>query len=178
MYSKYKYHPKILVYLNNKRNEYLEHLELNKKSKLKVFGLHNNSFSSEDISRDLDIDISKIKETLTDLYDLGFIDCNDFRYSSKENTITYIESNHFENKRNSYLKNDIVRDIKDILIIAVAISTLIFPFILPKIECNTYEKDLQEQQLEVESIKLEQTKIQANQTLILNDFSKKKDSLQ
>tara|TARA_R110002096_G_scaffold244028_1_gene436294 strand:- start:251 stop:778 length:528 start_codon:yes stop_codon:yes gene_type:complete len=166
MYNKYKHHQKILVYLNSKRDEYLEHLELNKKNKLKVFGTHDNSFTAEKISSDLKIDVYMVKETLVDLCELGFVNSNKFKYSLKESTKVYIDSKYFEKKRSDYLEIKVLNIVKNTIIIVLGIFS-IFSFIKTQIYQNkSYQDKIQELQLEVESIRKEQAKIEK---MILND---------
>jgi len=177
MYNKYQYHHKILVYLNDKRNVYIEHVEKNKKlkktepnGKTRIISFDTpDSFSYKDVSDGLGINLNRAKETLIELTNLDFIDSKDFKYSANNNTIKDIDSNYFKKKRRYYLRNTIARDIKDFFIITVAIATIFSSLYIACKEDKKYKKDIQELQSELKTIKEEQTKIQNSQKLILND---------
>lgn len=89
MYDKYNYHQKVLVFFNDRRSEHLNQIELNKTSQNKMFGFTADYASAEEISNSLKIDSEKIKKTLVDLNELGFIDSKSFRYRQKK-TQAYI----------------------------------------------------------------------------------------
>ena len=146
MYNKYDYHHRVLVYLNDMMNKYLDQKEQNKINETLVYGVPFD-FTAEEISEALKVDVVKIKATLVDLNELGFIDSNSFRYSSKENTSTYIDSQYFKNKRCRYIKKEIIDDVKTAFIIVLGIISIYTFF--------NAEKEISDLQSELEIIKAE-----------------------
>ena len=176
MYSKYDNHQKVLLFLKEKRNEYLKRKEkLKKEDNIVLYTQINGKLNAEQIAKGLNLDLYKINETLIDLNELGLLNREDFRYSLKENATTYIESNYFKNKRFSYKKQEILKDIKDTFIILVAITTILVPvynLFISKEKCKIYEQNLKELEQRVIYVEKEQTSLIQNKNFFLNDSLK------
>tara|TARA_R110001583_G_scaffold167424_1_gene320199 strand:- start:496 stop:1047 length:552 start_codon:yes stop_codon:yes gene_type:complete len=176
MYNKYKYHQEILVYLNDKNNEYKKLKESNKKlnESNETKGVVTNNFYDnycfpEWISEDLKIDVYKVKESLVDLNELGFIDYKDFKYSSKERTSTYIDAKYFKTKRSEYVEKKIINSFKNVIVIILGVFS-IYTFIMSQINHDKPTNTLLIQlQSEVKSIQAEQVELKRIQKMILND---------
>jgi len=167
MFDKYKYHQKVLVYLNDKRSEHLNQMELNKTSQTKMYGFTNDYASAEEISNSLKIDSERIKKTLVDLNELGFIDSKSFRYHSKENTSIYIDSRYFNTKRNEYIEKKVIDSVKNAIIIIIGLTSIYTFFFVAQMGNNkSIEKEMSEIKSELDSIKVEQQSIQRR---FLND---------
>lgn len=171
MFDKYKYHQKVLVYLNDRRNRYLAQLEANKTSKIQIYGTEPFSFEPKYISKELNISLKKSKEILIYLTDLEFIerDNHNYMYHANHQTINYIDSGFLKNERTTYIKEFFLKNIKDIIIITVGAITIYTFFAKQNSHDKLIEQKLIIMQSQVEYIQSELTKIEANQKLILSD---------
>ncbi|WP_117885736.1 hypothetical protein [Aureibaculum luteum] len=174
MLDKYKYHHKVLNYLNDKRTEHFKHVERNKTDETEI--LTTYTLTPEEISNGLKIDSIKTNATLIDLHELGFVKLDNFRYSSKENAYFYIESEYFKKKHNEYITQKILTFFKDFLIISIGLVTLIsliYNVFKTSQEKVLIEKEILEPQSKVESIKQELSTEENNTEMILNDSLKR-----
>lgn len=173
MYSKYENHQKVLLFLKNKREEYIERKEkLKKEDNIVLYTQKNGKLTAEQIAKGLNLDLCKINDTLIDLNLLGFLNREDSRYSLKEDVIIYIESNYFKNKRKEYINDKIIEYIKNTIVIVLGMFS-IYTFVNMQLyQDKSTNKQLLQLQSQVESIQEELVELKQKQKLILIDSLK------
>jgi hypothetical protein len=160
-FNRYKYHHKILDFLVKKHNEFSISKDIDKPKHI---------FTYFEIAEIFKISDLKALEILTELRDdksVTFRKPNEYIASDKG--YRYLKSNKYKRLNKEYSRGLIIKDIKDFIIIIVGVLTIYFSLFTSKNLNKESEEKLESIQSQLDSIKLEQTKIKTSQSLILND---------
>lgn len=170
MYSKYENHQKVLLFLKEKREKYIERKEkLKEQENIVLYTQKNGKLTAKQIAQGLNLDLCKINDTLINLNELGFLNRENYKYSLKEDVIIYIESNYFKNKRKEYINDKIIQFIKNTIVIVLGIFS-IYTFVNVQLyQDKSTNKQLLQLQSKVKSIQEELVVLKHKQKLILID---------
>jgi len=168
-FNRYKYHHRILKSIIEKDGNWFTSKEYEEKG---IQSLTDDEY----LSKQFNISIETVKEITSELIQLkclrGINGINGDGYMPSEKADEYINLRHFIYKRNKYLKELIVPNIKDLLLIVVSILAIVSFF--SKLNSNQeniklIEQEVLEVKLEQKSLKSELTKIKTIQKDTITD---------